>query len=374
MSRALPLAAAALAVALALIPTDAPGCAIAPGKGQAVRTATEQAVILYDEANRTEHFVRTASFTGTSADFGFLVPTPTKPEIAEADAGIYAALAAVTKPRVEVRKVKRSKFGIGCGAESAATFANVTTALAPGAAATVVEQKRVGNLDVAVLQADTPKALRDWLGQNGYDDRPELTDWLKPYTDGKWFLSCFKVAADVASPSNQTYAVSGTTVRMSFPTDRPFYPYREPADARVLTPPGGRMLRVYMLASTISNGVVGLEPSSRWDGRTVWAGQLPPDVQERATALAKVTNPGWAGKTLCLTEFEDRSSPRPGTDEIYFGPAADQSPVERPPHVVYETVDTTAQDVATFGGFLVVVALAFAVGLAALIRWMRKAV
>lgn len=376
MARVLPFVAAALAVVLSLVPSVAPGCAIAPGKGQSVQTATEQAVILYDEANRIEHFVRTASFTGTSADFGFLVPTPTKPEIDVADAGIYAALAGVTKPRVEVRKITKSKFGFGCGMPNDA-FTNVGAALAPGAKAdvTVVEQKRVGNLDVSVLQADTPQAIRDWLGKNGYDDRPELNDWLKPYATGKWFISAFKIAADAgASAPNRTYALSGTTVRMSFATDRPFYPYREPADARALAPPGGRLLRVYVLASTISYGVVGLDPTSRWEGRTVWAGQLPPDVQDRATVMAKVTNPGWAGKTLCLTEFEDHSSPRPGTDDVYFGPSVDQSPVERPPQIIYQAVDTTAQDAITFGGLLFVAAVIFAVGLTALIRRMRKAV
>ena len=67
-----------------------------------------------------------------------------------------------------------------------ATFNQRGAALAPGAKAdvTVIEQKRVGNLDVTLLQADTPKAIREWLGKNGYDDRPELNDWLKPYAEG----------------------------------------------------------------------------------------------------------------------------------------------------------------------------------------------
>ena len=34
--------------------------------------------------------------------------------------------------------------------------------------------------------------------------------------------------------------------------------------------------------------------------------------------------------TLFLTEFEDHSSPRPETDELFLVPASDQKTVERP--------------------------------------------
>ena len=40
-----------------------------------------------------------------------------------------------------------------------------------------------------------------------------------------------------------------------------------------------------------------------------------------------------------LTEFTDPSSPRPGTDELYLTKATDQSPVERPPLIVWEEYD-----------------------------------
>jgi hypothetical protein len=62
-----------------------------------------------------------------------------------------------------------------------------------------------------------------------------------------------------------------------------------------------------------------------------------------------------AARDWWLTEFEDRSTPRPGTDEVYFAPAPDQSPVARPPVIAY-TDDWTPWYVG----------LALAVGLPAL--------
>jgi hypothetical protein len=390
MSRFLLLAPVTLAIVLALIPSPAPGCAIAPLKGQSgtsVQTASEEAVIIYDQANRMEHFIRTASFMSSSAEFGFLVPTPSKPEIAEADPAIYSDLANLTKPKVEIRKVSKSNFGIGCGMPQS-TFANVGSDLSGRATPAakngvhVVEQKRVGNLIVNVLQAETPQALRDWLGKNGYDDRPELTEWLKPYTTMKWYISAFKMAADVAGPAvttgklnepTRTVALTGTTVRMSFQTDRPFYPYREPSDVQNMNPPGGRMLRVYMLASTISTGLIGFENGKPWPGRAVWAGLMTKESAESVANRSKVSGMNAGNTAWFLTEFEDRSSPRPGTDELYFGPALDQSPIERPPIIKYEYIDRTSEDAAMFFGIVFVVVIALALGIVGIVRRFKRA-
>ncbi|HYV36960.1 MAG TPA: hypothetical protein VE988_14735, partial [Gemmataceae bacterium] len=47
--------------------------------------------------------------------------------------------------------------------------------------------------------------------------------------------------------------------------------------------------------------------------------------------LDKKTGP----ETWWLTEFEDKSSPRPGTADLYFSVAGDQNPVARPDHIQY---------------------------------------
>src|SRR5688572_8580625 len=179
------LAALALAAAgLALVPEPDPvgACALVPPKGGRVDVSAETAVIVWDAKAKVEHFVRSASFATTSAEFGFLVPTPGRPEVAAASPAVYGALAKVTEPRTEVRT--KTRIG-GCYGEKSETFANVGAALAPQAAADsvrVLERSKVGAFDYAVLQADDPAALREWLGTNGFDARPELEGWLKAYT------------------------------------------------------------------------------------------------------------------------------------------------------------------------------------------------
>ena len=151
----LPVVLLAAAAALAALPADAPGCGVAPHEGQYVAVADESALIVWDEATKTEHFVRRARFEGTAYDFGFLVPTPTRPQLAEADETLFDDLSALTAAKIvyETREVARDVFDFGCGCGGLAPMGAEPAAgkaEAPGGFA-VLEQSRVGNLDYAVL-------------------------------------------------------------------------------------------------------------------------------------------------------------------------------------------------------------------------------
>ncbi len=342
-----------LATSIALIPSPklALGCGVAPGKNGSVAVTDEAAVIIYDEATKTEHFIRRATFQSTSADFGFLVPTPTVPELVEANPDVFATLSKLTEPKVEVRMKEEVNFGCG-GAKN--TFANVKADAAhspgPPGGVSVLQQVKVAGYEAASLKAEDPKELTAWLGKNGYVSRPSLTEWFQWYTEHKWVITAFKLGDGAQSAGDGKFRVNNKLVRMSFKTDRPFYPYREPADAAAqsgLT--SDRLLRVFVLASVKSDGRIGLgDKSSDWPGKTVWADVAEPNAIAQvgtATKLAGLQT----DRTWVLTEFEDRSFPRPATDEVYFGPAADTSPVERPKRIEYITVDVTNDRLATIG-------------------------
>ena len=60
----------------------------------------EDVLIVWDEAHKVEHFVRRVSFRTQGADLGFLVPTPTRPELSEAPDGLFSGLAGQIRPPV----------------------------------------------------------------------------------------------------------------------------------------------------------------------------------------------------------------------------------------------------------------------------------
>jgi hypothetical protein len=256
-------------------------CAPVPGEGRFVRIESEEALIIWDEAAQRQHFIHRASFENDAKDFGFLVPTPGKPELAAADDRAFQALAALTAPGV-----------------------------------TVLEQKLLAGYEATVLEAADPRALDGWLRTNGYPSSPGLVEWAKPYVERKWKITAFKVAG--GSPKVATGAV-----RLSFQTARPFFPYREPPAAGTRE----RMLRIYFLADARFRGTVGdYEP---WAGAAVWSGSVDRTQLEELLKLVRLP-PLAGGGGRRLTEFEDRSSPRPGGGELYFERAADQSTLARP--------------------------------------------
>lgn len=343
MSRSLTLVPLALVAALVAVPPRTHGCAVVPRPGGQIGISSENALIVYDSATKTEHFIRTASFTASaSADFGFLVPTPSKPELHEASPDVFAALAEITKPRTVVeRRPRPINFGCLLGESKVAEFSTVGAAFpAPKADVSVVERKRVGAFDAAVLQADDPKKLREWLATNGYDARPQLEEWFQAYTATGWFLTAFKIAADDGQTPAGAKTVNNSAVRISFQTDTPFYPYREPADARGETAAQtSRTLRLFVLSDSRVSGTIGKgDGATPFPGRTVWANKAEAG-RLSATASSGKLPESLGQRDWHLTEFEDRSSPRPGTDEVYFAAAADQSAVERPPHVIVEYYD-----------------------------------
>ena len=356
------LVVALAAGALAAVPDPATGCAAAPHRGERVDTSDEGALIVWDEKTKTEHFVRRASFRSTGYDFGFLVPTPTRPDLDVAGDDLFTELAALTAPKVEyreeVREVEREverELSLGCA--FAAKSARDATGLADNAPASkaggvdVLEQKRVGDYDATVLafrrgDGDTPErgaqAMAEWLAKHGYESPPAIETWLAKYVRDQWCVTAFKIAGpgpkkDGVNAPGGRHDLRARPIRMSFKADRPFYPYREPE-----TEPGAhpaaesRSLRVFVAAQGRYAGTLG-DGAKAWPGQAVWAGPVDAPRWTSLFQNAKLTETPVATDGWWLTEFEDRSSPRPGTDEVYFAPSADASPVARPAHIITTT-------------------------------------
>jgi hypothetical protein len=368
------LALAVAAGALAAVPDTVTGCAAVYRPGTRVDTTEESALIVWDDKAKVEHFVRRANFRSTGYDFGFLVPTPNRPDLDVANDDLFAELATITAPKVEyqelVVKVEK-RFSFSCAKQEA--FAFVGAAQKPAGGVAVLEQKRVGDYDATVLafrrdDGDSPdrggKELAEWLAKHGYESPPAIDTWLQKYINDGWCITAFKIASTEPQPGAASAPEGGTSpdpkvdpkpaprprdlrakpIRMSFKTDRPFYPYREPETEQAKSAAEARLLRVFFAAPVRYAGKLG--GTKPWPGETVWAGPVdaphwtslyqksaltdPPTKDSKPTVAMPVATDGY-----WLTEFEDRSSPRPGTDEVYFEPAADQLQVARPPNVIH---------------------------------------
>jgi hypothetical protein len=322
----------ALTLALALAPRAARACAAAwPASSvRPVEIASEDAVILWDPATRTEHFVRRATFGSAASDFGFLVPTPTRPALAEAGEAAVEGLEALSAPRVEYTTRRGGpELALSClflwtrGAAAPVSAART----APAPPVRVIERRNVAGFDAAVLQADDPNALTGWLRDNGYEARPALAPWLARYTATHWFITAFRIAPGSGEGPARTQAL-----RMTFTTDQPFFPYREPADSHPDAGPA-RLLRVHFIAPGRVQGRVG-EAAAAWRGEATYAAPLT-DAERRLRELLP-EGQGALPEHPWLTVFEDRAARRPGDAELVFSAAPDVrlEPVERIERVV----------------------------------------
>jgi hypothetical protein len=341
------LGVASLLLLMALVTaaelSSADACAIPRRAGEFVEISDETAIIVWDAETRTEHFIRVANFNTAAADFGFLVPTPNPPSLEEVDQAAFAYLADLTKPEIIYKSSgggapRQAPGGCGCAASPIPT-----SGAAPAAAPEVhvLEERRLAGQDVAVLQASDASALEAWLLEHDYEISPQLKEWVQPYLDDEWTITAFKFARD----DEGNREISTAAVRMTFETDRPFYPYREPepeptAEEKAKNQPQpSRLLRVFFIGKERVQGTLDGEP---WHAETVWSRQISPGIVNpyapgvpgRLQEMLKLpdTDPDarWH-----VTEFEDRASPRPATADLYFERAETQETVERPPVTVY---------------------------------------
>jgi hypothetical protein len=297
----------------------------------------ESALIVWDAEHKIEHFIRKATFQTTASHFGFLVPTPSRPELAEVEEALFTTLSSMTWRPPPAARRGSAKWG-----SSASYLARPVV--------TVLEIKQVAGFDAAVLQATDPKALNEWLQKHDYESAPELNSWLKPYIDQGWIITAFKIAKARTAESK----VSSTAVRMSFQTDRPFFPYREPprrpeqpaiAEEVIARQPAEaqeiirlllarskeqqrqidsfglarpfRGLRVYFLADRAFQGQ--LANAERWNGYTLFSNRLTSEQQKELLSLLEIKSFQPAGN-LWLTEFLDTSRVRAVNQDLYFSP------------------------------------------------------
>lgn len=335
---------------LLALPRPARPCAIATrSSAERVEVADETAIIVWDEARKVEHFIRTVSFSTESVGpFGFLVPTPSRPELGEVPLAVFSQL---HRAVASAREVHGTSLGLSCVTLDG-MFMKKSKSVDRGDPVRVLERTSVAGYDVAVLESDSATALADWLSSHGFSSRPQLAEWLAPYVAARWKLTAFRFSGsdEATTPT--------AAVRMSFAAGRPFFPYREPSDATPTRLPW-RTLRVHLVGGRRMTGSLdddGQAGGGRaWPGELEYAGPLP----DLAAMLRGAVPDGALPERPWLTSFLDPSVTRP-PGELYFSPSRDAEPVIVPIEID-DQIDIPAE----------LILLAIAVGVI-LLRWRRR--
>ncbi len=281
-------------------------CAVSPRDIPAVN-ADQTVILVWDRERKTEHFIRQASFRSESDSVGFLVPTPTRPQLEESGNAAFPYLAKITAP-----KATKEFFPIGCAVESDPIA---------GGSVRVIEEKTVAGFHTVVLAADSGKALVAWLQDHDYAYTPEAAAWAQPYLKNGWYMTAMKIAKGADGRSKPEVAASA--LRISFQTDRPLFPYREP-DSRQAAGKLGishRLLRIYFVAESRYEGR--FSTGQNWSGEALWS--RPLEASQRRQLLSHLALPESTGPTrFWLTKFDDQWPYGKAPGDVYFDPSSNQ--------------------------------------------------
>jgi hypothetical protein len=323
LARILLILCALGAVAFSIV-SPSQACCPAPMPGKPVVNADQEVIIIWDAATKTEHFIRRASFKSDGDDFGFLIPTPTRPELAESGNDAFPYLAHLTAPPRPATSGVYFPFGCACAPMSASLSHDVR----------VVEEKLVAGFNATVLEARSADGLVRWLKEHDYAFSAEVEAWAKPYVDAGWMITALKIAK--AADAREKKTVAASSLRMSFHTDRPLFPYREPdsrISARALEA-HDRLLRIFFIAEARYRGE--LTPEVAWTGRPMWSNKLSAEDRKKVLELLQLP-PSTGPSRWWLTEFEDHWPYKLAPADLYFSRDHSQRTLKRTSYAAVET-------------------------------------
>jgi len=229
-------------------PVSADGALLPPDEIYYMYERSQSALIIYNE-NR-EDLVISISFTGNAEDFGWIVPVPNQPDISKVDSSLFRKLEEETEPKQNLLEKIRGEQDAYYGktmleSEAGDNFAAESTVQ-------VIEEESIGIFDYAILTAEDPSDLKEWMQDNNYklpsgeesEDYDEYNPFLnstssqselwsdalpiiKDYIDSGWYFVTVRINNEYTDSSGvQTQLEQGAVdpLRFSFETTDMIYP------------------------------------------------------------------------------------------------------------------------------------------------------
>ncbi len=329
-----------LFASLLAVPISCLACAtVSDDLEDAIKTTGESALIVWNSKTRVEQFVRRANFQTKSKDFGFLVPTPTKPQLSANRDALFDDLEAELLPKKKVvtqrglifKPLLPELFRITKVKNTFSKASDSMNTTDDTKGVEVVAQKRVGGYNASILRASDTASLTKWLRAHRYAVSSDTREWLAAYVKQGFYITAFQIASDAGGGAH------AKAVRLTFKTDAPFYPYRETKrqSAQSLNSDGMRILRVFYVGETRVEGRIedGAQSVLWSKAATVGDAEYSAPLQaDKLRANGLDVPPG----NLRLTAFADQSSPRNGWGDLKFSSSKDQREKTPPPNIIYK--------------------------------------
>jgi hypothetical protein len=154
-------------------------------------------------------------YAGEAADFAWILPVPSRPQLAVSHNELFRQLQFATQPAFFLEWNDQDD---SCGEIFPPFYRTLEEADATAdGGVQVVAEERVGPYDTVVITADDPEAVIRWLEDNDYvlgDLGPEL---LAPYVDGGFHFVALRLAPDREVGDLQPIALTYAAERPGIP-------------------------------------------------------------------------------------------------------------------------------------------------------------
>jgi hypothetical protein len=214
---------ALLAVPLVLVepPPAESACCYFSAKDKDVLQPAQKAFITWDPVENVETFTVQPKFEGNAADFGMVIPTPSRPKLDEMPREFFKHLAVFTilEP-MDLDKYKRILY------LSRAASAVPESAAPRKSTVKVLEAGVVGSLDYKIIQAGRADDLFTWLKDNKYSYAGDEST-LDFYIRKGWFFTVMKIdPKQMKRKADGSYEGEVTPTRFTFASEKLIYPLK----------------------------------------------------------------------------------------------------------------------------------------------------
>lgn len=255
MNRAGMIAAKVALIALALLlpASDARGDGkVFPLLDHTASIPDQQALVVWDEAAKTQTLIVETRFIGTGPGAAWVVPVPGVPVVSEASKGLFPTLRVITAPRISKGEgwfallvlsgagwallavaITPRKYAllhvlwgslllVSAGAFLLPALGTARSAMLQGSVE-VIDRRLIGAFDTAIIRGADGSELLAWLKENGYAVDSACGPVIGDYAKAGWVF--------VASRLRDEGAAAGAVrtphpLAFTFASERPVYPMR----------------------------------------------------------------------------------------------------------------------------------------------------
>lgn len=189
-------------------------CVLVAAKGQEAWQPAQKVFLDWEPRTKVETLVLQPSFESDAPDLGFVVPTPSRPEMVAVPREFFMELAVFTA-------LSRRVFPTS----SLKDPPPVEEGPRQGVRVKVLAEGIVGTRNYQIVTADKTEALAVWLREHGYDASSRKA--LDTYVEKKWCFTLFQNdPARTRKQADGVFAGEAQPIGLRFSSTEPIYPLR----------------------------------------------------------------------------------------------------------------------------------------------------